>query len=64
MRKTLPLLMLLLSACDGGHKPAPPPPVKIFTEERAALEKAKGVEKTIQDSADAQAKKIEEDSGK
>ncbi len=64
MRRALPLLILLLTACDGSHKSPPPPPVKIFTEERAALEKAKGVEKTIQDSADAQAKKIDEESGK
>lgn len=40
--------MLILSAC--GEKPQPPaqqaPPVKLFQQERGALDKAKSVEQT------------------
>lgn len=65
MRQALLLLPLLFAGCDSGSKPAhQPPPVKIFTQEQAALEKAKGVEKTIQDSADKQAEKIDAEAGK
>lgn len=51
------LFSLLLAACE-----APPPP-DIIKPQREALEKAKGVEQTLQKEADEMRKKIDEAEG-
>ncbi|HKY01598.1 MAG TPA: hypothetical protein VJM53_03520 [Burkholderiales bacterium] len=50
--------VLILTACD---KPKPP---DIIQPQREALEKAKGVEQTLQQDADATRKQIEEAEGR
>lgn len=55
---------LLLSACGDNQSANKPAAKQIFKEEQAALAKAKTVEKTVQDSAEAQKQQIEADSGK
>jgi len=50
---------VLLSGCDNRPK-TEPPPATIFKEERQALEKAKGVQQTIDRQAEEQRKKMDE----
>lgn len=59
------LYALLLPGCDDG-KPQPTPP-KLFESQRNAMDKAKGVEDTLQQQADQQLQDIDQqtqDSGK
>jgi hypothetical protein len=61
MRTTLiaiTLSALLLPGCDDG-KPQPPPP-KLFESQRNAMDKAKGVEDTLQQQADQQLQAIDQ----
>lgn len=60
MKYILLTTMLLLSACD--QSPAPTP--KIAEPQREALDKAKGVDQTLQKAADQQQKEIDEAAGK
>lgn len=58
------LCSLLLSACDREEQPPPP---KLFESQRNAMDKAKGVENTLQQQADQQLQNIDQqtqDSGK
>ncbi|MGA7178165.1 MAG: hypothetical protein WBX11_01070 [Thiobacillaceae bacterium] len=67
MRKLLFIVLplTLLSACDEAPKPPKPEPVpKIFETQRNALDKAKALEGQMQEAADAQRKKLEEEEGK
>jgi hypothetical protein len=48
-----------LSACDTGPKAEPKAP-QIFKEERQALDRAKGVQDTIDKQAEEQRRKIED----
>lgn len=64
-RFSLPILAaLLLAAC--GQPPSPPPQKPaaaapgVFDPQLKALDKAKGVEQTLADQAEAQRKSIEE----
>lgn len=62
--KTLasPMLIMaavLLSGCDGRPE-TEPQPAALFKEERETLDKAKGVQQTIDRQAEEQRKKIEE----
>lgn len=50
---------LVLTACDSGPKAQSKPP-QIFKEERQALDKAKGVQDTVDKQAEEQRKKIDE----
>lgn len=67
MRLTLLLAALcglLLSACNREEQPPPP---KLFESQRNAMDKAKGVEGTLQQQADQQLQDIDrqtQDSGK
>ena len=67
MRLSLILIVLyalVLPGCDDG-KQAPPP--KLFEGQRNAMDKAKGVEDTLQQQADQQLQSIDQqtqDSGK
>ncbi len=54
MKYILLAVTLLFAACDK------PPTPKIAAPQREALEKAKGVEQTIQKEADESQKKIED----
>jgi len=54
--------VLSLGACNDKAKDAPPP-VKIFQEERQALDKAKGVQQTLDQQQQKDRKQIE-DQGK
>ena len=59
MRITLILAILytaFLTGCDSG-KQAPPP--KLFESQRNALDKAKGVQDTLQQQADQQREEID-----
>ena len=59
MRLTLLLAALcglLLSACDREEQPPPP---KLFESQRNAMDKAKGVEDTLQRQADQQLQDID-----
>lgn len=59
MRITLILAILyaaLIAGCDSG-KQAPPP--KLFESQRNALDKAKGVQDTLQQQADQQREEID-----
>lgn len=56
MRITLLAVVLLLGACDGPSAPTP----KIAEPQREALEKARGVEQTLQQSNEDMQKKIGE----
>lgn len=60
MKYILFATLLLLSACD--QSPAPTP--KIAEPQREALEQAKGVDQTLQKTADQQQKEINEAAGK
>ena len=66
MRLTLLLAVLcslLLPACDREEQPPPP---KLFGSQRNAIDKAKGVEDTLQQQADQQMQDIDrqtQDSG-
>lgn len=59
MKYFLLAVLLLLSACDGPPAPAP----KIAEPQRDALEKAKGVEQTLQKADEESQKKISESEG-
>jgi len=59
MRYVLLAIMLLLSACDGPSAPTP----KIAEPQREALEKAKGVEQTLQKADEESRKKASESEG-
>ena len=54
-----------LSACNGKANDAPPPkiaPAKLFQEERQALDKAKGVQQTLDQQQQKDRKQIEDQS--
>ena len=54
-------MVFSLSACNDKTKDAPPP-VKIFQEERQALDKAKGVQQTLDQQQQKDRKQIEDQS--
>lgn len=60
MKIVLLAFVLLLGACDGPSAPTP----KIAEPQREALEKAKGVNQTLQQSDEETQKKIGEAEGK
>jgi hypothetical protein len=66
MKYLLLTIVLMLDACDGSSTPAPqsPPTPKIAAPQREALEKAKGVEQTLQQENEAAQKKLSEAEGK
>lgn len=49
-------ILLLLTACDGSSAPT----AKIAAPQREALEKAQGVDQTLQQANEAEQKKISE----
>lgn len=53
--------MAILGGCDSKPKNEPPP-AKLFKEDRDALEKAKGVQQTVDQQSEETKKKIEEQS--
>lgn len=53
------MTIALLSGCDNRPK-TEPQPATIFKEEREALDKAKGVQQTIDRQAEEQRKKMDE----
>ena len=55
-RSLILLVLLLVVACDS--KPKEPPP-DIIKSERQAMEKAKGVEQVLQQSADKQREQMQ-----
>jgi hypothetical protein len=65
MKPALPLLALVLAACDGS---VPPPDPKIderqpnpaFETQIQAVDKARAVEGQLQEAADAQRRQIDE----
>lgn len=59
MRYILLAVMLLLGACDGPSAPTP----KIAEPQREALEKAKGVEQTLQKADEESRQKASEPEG-
>lgn len=60
MKVILLAAVLLLGACDGA--PGTPPP-KIAEPQREALEKARGVDQTLQQADEEQRKRISEAEG-
>lgn len=65
MKIVLFAIVLLLGACDGSPAPAPKIDApKIAEPQREALEKAKGVDQTLQQSNEETQKKINEAEGK
>ncbi|HYP67437.1 MAG TPA: hypothetical protein VEP67_04210 [Thiobacillaceae bacterium] len=67
MRMSLLALLPLTLLCACGKAPEPPKPEpvpKLFETQRNALDKAKALEGQMQDAADAQRKKVEEQTGK
>ena len=60
MKYILFAVILLLGACDGSSAPTP----KIAEPQREALEKAKGVEQTLQKADEESRKKVSESEGK
>ncbi|MDP4027517.1 MAG: hypothetical protein Q8P42_00900 [Gallionella sp.] len=60
MKIVLFVIVLLLGACDGSSAPAP----KIAEPQRDVLEKARGVDQTLQQSNEETQKKIDEAEGK
>ena len=67
MRSIVMLFVFIMcTACSKSKEPQvpqsnvePPPPISIAKESRAQLDKAKEVEKTVQQAADAQKKVID-----
>lgn len=59
MRIVVLAVVLLLGACDGTSAPAP----KIAEPQREALEKARGVEQTLQQSSEQMRDKVGEAEG-
>lgn len=59
MRIVMFVAVLLLGACDGTSAPAP----KIAEPQREALEKARGVEQTLQQSSEQLREKVGEAEG-
>lgn len=59
MRIVVLAVVLLLGACDGTPAPAP----KIAEPQREALEKARGVEQTLQQSSEQMRDKVGEAEG-
>lgn len=63
LRFTL-LPLALLAGCDQSPPPPKPEPVpKLFETQRNALDKAKALEGQMQQAADAEKKKLEEQTG-
>ncbi|MDO8810804.1 MAG: hypothetical protein Q7J38_02085 [Gallionella sp.] len=60
MKYILLTTLLLLAACDGP----PTPPPKLAEPQREALEKANGVDQTLQKAGEEQQKNISEAEGK
>jgi|GEM_PF-1141699 len=60
MKTVIIAALLLLGACDKASVT----PVKIAAPQREALEKAKGVEQTLQKENEATQKKMQEAEGK
>ena len=60
MKYILCATLLLLTACDRSSTPAP----KIAAPQREALEKARGVDQTVQKANEEQQKNISEAEGK
>lgn len=60
MKIILLAVVLLLGACDGPSAPTP----KLAEPQREALDKAKSVEQTLQQSNEEMHKKIDEAEGK
>lgn len=62
MKYLLLITVLMLGACDGSSAPAPqsPPTPKIAAPQREALEKARSVGQTLQQSNGEAQKKISE----
>ncbi|MGC2165682.1 MAG: hypothetical protein WA632_06690 [Gallionella sp.] len=56
MQYLIVVTLLLLAACDGSSTPV----AKIAVPQREALDKAKGVEQTIQSNADETRQKIDD----
>lgn len=54
------IAVLLLGACDGSSAPTP----KLAEPQREALEKARGVEQTLQQSSEETQRKIDDAEGK
>lgn len=69
MKIVLFVIVLLLGACDGSSAPAPKPvsnldAPKIAEPQREVLEKARGVEQTLQQSNEETQRKIDDAEGK
>lgn len=56
MKRLMLTVLFILCACDGQS----PPPARIAEPQREALEKAQGVEQTLQQSSEAAQKKIDQ----
>jgi len=50
---------LIITACGDSKPPQNPPPVKLFEPQREALDKAKGVEQTVNQQAEQQKQEAE-----
>lgn len=64
MKYILLASLLLLAACGGSSGNASGDSAKIAAPQREALEKAKGVDQTLQQANDAEQKNISEAEGK
>lgn len=53
------VLILLLVACSENKQAQNPPPAKLFEPQREALDKAKGVEQTVNQQAEQQKQEAE-----
>lgn len=63
LRGLLPVLLLALLGCSRDDAPKETPKeAQLYQEQVQALEKAKALEKTLQDSATQQRKSIDEQS--